>query len=213
MQYERLGASGSQRDTLPQEAYNVPTLDSLLKFSAEMGLQGIQGASATQRQGMELDARSQEARVARMNALKDQNEKREYDEGQELDFQMGRLNQVVNGYDDYLSNMDPNDPTQAPYAASIMRKRSQLMELMDKARMRGKGAGKGYSSNTLKGILEEGTGTVKPSMMNPEESAKLGRTWDKPENAKPAEKQKAPEEAKKEESDKFHSSQTTISIN
>lgn len=213
MQYERLGASGSQRDSLPQEAYNVPTLDSILKFSSDLGVQGAQGASATNRTAMELDARSQESRVARMNALKEQEQKRDYDEGQELDFQMGRLNQVINGYNDYLNNMDPNDETQAPYAMSIMRKRDQLMELMDKSRLRGKGAGKGYSSNTLKGILEEGTSNVKASMMNPEESAKLGRTWDKPEKAKPAEKQKAPEEAQKEESDKFHSSQTTISIN
>jgi len=212
MEHLRLGASGSARDSLPQEAYNVPTLDSLLKFSAEMTQQGLSGASATQRQGMELDARSQEARVARMNALKDQNEKRQYDEGQELDFQMGRLNQVINGYDDYLNNMDPNDPTQAPYAMSLIRKRDQLMELMDKTRLRGRGAGKGYNSNTLKGILEEGTSGVKATMMNPEESAKLGRTWDKPENAKPAETQKAPEEAKKEDNDKFHSSQTTINI-
>jgi hypothetical protein len=188
-------------------------LDSILKFSSDLGVQGAQGASATNRTAMELDARSQESRVARMNALKEQEQKRDYDEGQELDFQMGRLNQVINGYNDYLNNMDPNDETQAPYAMSIMRKRDQLMELMDKSRLRGKGAGKGYSSNTLKGILEEGTSNVKASMMNPEESAKLGRTWDKPEKAKPAEKQKAPEEAQKEESDKFHSSQTTISIN
>lgn len=212
MQYERLGASGSQRDTLPQEAYNVPTLDAILNFSSAMAQQGLQGASATQRTAMELDARSQESRVARMNALKDQSEKRQYEEGQELDFQMGRLNQLINGYDDYLSNMDPNDPTQAPYAMSLMRKRDQLMELMDKTRLRGKGAGKGYNSNTLKGILEEGTGNVKASMLNPEETAKLGRTWDKPENGQPAEKQKAPEEAKQEENDKFHSSQTTINI-
>jgi len=177
-----------------------------------MGLQGLQGASATQRQGMELDARSQEARVARTNALKDQNEKREYDEGQELDFQMGRLNQVIMGYDDYLNNMDPNDPTQAPYAMSLIRKRDQLMELMDKTRLRGRGAGKGYNSNTLKGILEEGTSGVKATMMNPEESAKLGRTWDKPENGQPAEKQKAPEKPQEEDSSKFHSSNTTISI-
>lgn len=212
MQYERLGADGSQRDTLPQEAYNVPTLDAILNFSSAMAQQGLQGASATQRTAMELDARSQESRVTRMNALKDQSEKRQYDEGQELDFQMGRLNQLINGYDDYLNNMNPDDPTQAPYAMSLMRKRDQLMELMNKTRLRGKGAGKGYNSNTLKGILEEGTSTVKQSMMNPEESAKLGRTWDKPENGQPAEKQKAPEKPQEEDSSKFHSSNTTITI-
>lgn len=212
MQYERLGASGSQRDTLPQEAYNVPTLDAILNFSSAMAQQGLQGISATQRTAMELDARSQESRVARMNALKDQGEKRKFEEGQELDFQMGRLNQLIMGYDDYLSNMDPNDPTQAPYAMSLMRKRDQLMELMDKARLRGRGAGKGYNSNTLKGILEEGTSSVKASMLNPEETAKLGRTWDKPENGQPAEKQKAPEKTQEEDSSKFHSSNTTITI-
>lgn len=190
----------------------MPTLDAILNFSSAMAQQGLQGASATQRTAMELDARSQESRVTRMNALKDQSEKRQYDEGQELDFQMGRLNQLINGYDDYLNNMNPDDPTQAPYAMSLMRKRDQLMELMNKTRLRGKGAGKGYNSNTLKGILEEGTSTVKQSMMNPEESAKLGRTWDKPENGQPAEKQKAPEKPQEEDSSKFHSSNTTITI-
>ena len=212
MEYLRLGASGSARDSLPQEAYNVPTLDSILNFSSAMAQQGLQGASATQRAGMELDARSQEARVSRTNALRDQEDKREYDEDQELDFQTGRLNQVLMGYDDYLANMDPNDETQAPYAEALMRKRDQLTELMNKVRLRGKGAGKGYNSNTLKGILEEGTSNMRASMFSPEQSAQIGRTWSKSENGQPAEKQKAPEEAKKEESDKFNSSETTISI-
>ena len=180
-----------------------------------MGQQGVAGASASDRAAMELNARAQEARIARTEATKEKERQMETEEGQELDFQMGRLNQVINTYDDYLANMDPNDETQAPYAMSLMRKRDQLAELMNKTRLRGKGAGKGYNSNTLKGILEEGVGNVKDAMFNPETSAQIGRTWNKPKNDQPAEKQKAPEKEKNDESgdsDNFNSSNTVINL-
>lgn len=198
MEYQRLGASGSARDTLPQNATDVPTLDSMLKFTAQLGAQGYQEASATNRQAM-----SNDVAYAQLRAKQAESEQAATDDEEE---QRGMLSQLISEYDDILDTADPSDPIFQQRAPALMRKREQLIGLMNN---------KKYGGPRLSGILKRG---LQSEFLNPVTQGEVGEMVSEKaesrnaQNSQPAEKQKAPENAQTAETDSFYSSSNTINI-
>lgn len=198
MQYERLGASGSQRDTLPQEATNVPTLDSMLKFSAELASQGYQGGSATNRQAMSENV----ARAQLQQKQKDSDQAADDDEEE----QRGMLSQLISEYDDILDTADPNDPIFQQRAPALLRKREQLVSLMNNKR---------YGGPRLSGILKRG---LQSEFLNPVTQGEVGEMVSQKSDGKKqpaAQNEKAPEKKEDDQTqeiDTFHSSSNTINL-
>lgn len=198
MDFQRLGASGSQRDTLPQNATDVPTLDSMLKMTAGLAEQGYQGGSATQRQQMSNDVAYAQLR------FKQKQSDQEAEDDEEL--QRGTLSQLINEYDDILDTSDPNDPIFQERAPSMMRKRDQLQALLQN---------KKYDAPRLSGILKRG---FESQMLEPTVQGEIGQmVSQKSEDKKAtmAQNTKAPqndEKKQKTEEDNFHTSSTTINL-
>lgn len=201
MDFQRLGASGSARETLPQNATDVPTLDSMLKLSAELTNQGYQGGSATNRQAM-----SNDVAYAQLRNRQEESEQAATDDEEE---QRGMLSQLISEYDDILDTADPEDPIFQQRAPALMRKREQLIGLMNNKR---------YGGPRLSGILKRG---LQSEFLNPVTQGEVGEmVSEKAEsnkqseanNGQSAEKQKAPEKGQTDETDSFYSSSNTINI-
>lgn len=201
MDFQRLGASGSARDTLPQDATNVPTLDSMLKLTAGLTEQGFAGGSAANRQAM-----SNDVAYAQMRQRQDESDQADQDAEEE---QRGILSQLINEYDDILDTADPNDPIFQQRAPTLMRKRDQLIGLMNN---------KKYGGPRLSGILKRG---FQSEFLNPVTQGEVGEMVSEAAEAKKqpnanngqsAEKQKAPENSQTAETDSFYSSSNTINI-
>jgi hypothetical protein len=201
MEFQRLGASGSARDTLPQNATSVPTLDSMLKMTEGLAQQGYAGGSATNRQAI-----SNEATYAQLRQRQKESDQAESDSEQE---QRGILSQLISEYDDILDTADPNDPIFQQRAPTLLRKREQLIGLMNN---------KKYGGPRLSGILKRGFDS---QFLNPVTQGEVGEmVSEKSESKKQsdankgqsAEKQKAPEEGHSAETDSFYSSSNTINI-
>ena len=201
MEFQRLGASGSARDTLPQDATNVPTLDSILKMTAGLAEQGFAGGSATNRQAM-----SNDVAYAQMRQRQQESEQADQDAEEE---QRGVLSQLISEYDDILDTADPNDPIFQQRAPTLMRKRDQLIGLMNN---------KKYGGPRLSGILKRG---FQSEFLNPVTQGEVGEMVSEASEAKKqpnanngqsAEKQKAPENSQTAETDSFYSSSNTINI-
>lgn len=198
MEYQRLGASGSARDTLPQDATNVPTLDSMLKLTAQLGAQGFEGASATNRQAM-----SNDVAYSQLRAKQEESDQAADDDEEE---QRGMLSQLINEYDDILDTADPEDPIFQMRAPALMRKREQLIGLMNN---------KKYGGPRLSGILKRG---LQSEFLNPVTQGEVGEMVSEKSEAKKqpaAQNEKAPQDKKQEqnqETDNFHSSSNTINL-
>ena len=198
MEYQRLGASGSARDTLPQNATDVPTLDSMLKLTAELTNQGYQGGSATNRQAM-----SNDVAYAQLRAKQAESEQAATDEEEE---QRGMLSQLISEYDDILDTSDPEDPIFQQRAPALMRKRDQLIGLMNN---------KKYGGPRITGILRRG---LQSEFLNPVTQGEIGEMVSEKSEAKKqpaAQNEKAPQKKKQEENqetDNFHSSSNTINL-
>lgn len=198
MDYQRLGASGSARDTLPQNATDVPTLDSMLKLTAQLGAQGYQEASATNRQAM-----SNDVAYAQLRAKQAESEQAATDEEEE---QRGMLSQLISEYDDILDTSDPEDPIFQQRAPALMRKRDQLIGLMNN---------KKYGGPRITGILRRG---LQSEFLNPVTQGEIGEMVSEKSEAKKqpaAQNEKAPQKKKQEENqetDNFHSSSNTINL-
>jgi len=201
MDFQRLGASGSARDTIPQGATDVPTLDSLLKLSSGLTEQGYAGGSAANRQAM-----SNDVAYAQMRQRQDESDQADQDAEEE---QRGILSQLINEYDDILDTADPNDPIFQQRAPTLMRKRDQLLGLMNN---------KKYGGPMLTGILKRG---FQSEFLNPVTQGEVGEMVSEKAEAKKqpnanngqsAEKQKAPENGQTAETDSFYSSSNTINI-
>lgn len=198
MEFQRLGASGSARDTLPQNATDVPTLDSMLKLTAELTSQGYQGGSATNRQAM-----SNDVAYAQLKAKKDESDQAATDDEEE---QRGMLSQLISEYDDILDTADPSDPIFQQRAPALLRKREQLVNLMKNKR---------YAGPRLSGILKRG---LQSEFLNPVTQGEVGEMVSQKSqgnNQPAAQKQKAPEKEENDQTqevDTFHSSSNTINL-
>jgi len=198
MDFQRLGASGSARETLPQNATDVPTLDSMLKLSAELTNQGYQGGSATNRQAM-----SNDVAYAQLRNRQEESEQAANDEEEE---QRGMLSQLISEYDDILETADPEDPIFQQRAPALMRKRDQLIGLMNN---------KKYGGPRITGILRRG---LQSEFLNPVTQGEVGEMVSQKSEAKKqpaAQNEKAPQDKKQEqnqETDNFHSSSNTINL-
>ena len=120
--------------------------------------------------------------------------------------QRGMLSQLINEYDDILDTADPEDPIFQMRAPALMRKREQLIGLMNN---------KKYGGPRLSGILKRG---LQSEFLNPVTQGEVGEMVSEKSEAKKqpaAQNEKAPQDKKQEqnqETDNFHSSSNTINL-
>ena len=173
-----------------------------LKYQMELGSQlmtgGFQGGSATNRQAMTNQAAMDREKYAEEGAIR--TEKRTERSQQKAD--LGTLTAIIADFDDAIENANMDDPSVTHYLPAVIRKRDQLLKLLELG---------GRNPKYLGGILKQNETS---QSLTPQKQAKMiDRPYKTEDENKPEGQEKSPKKDATKTSGGWHSTPSTNTIN